>query len=113
MFAALDSVKFPINPFSAEYWTKPTAVESFLSKNPLSRNTAPHKSTLLAYTTSMSSKVSDQGSDHSAISTSAIPMIHSKKARKPFPLEELGKFKELVNGSDLTKIGLVEILKKQ
>jgi hypothetical protein len=36
----------------------------------------------------------------------------SKKG-KPFPPDQLAAFKEAVEGSDLTKAGLIEVLKKR
>jgi chromatin assembly factor 1 subunit A len=35
------------------------------------------------------------------------------KAKRPFPPEQLDEFKKAVEGNDLSKIGLVEILKKR
>jgi chromatin assembly factor 1 subunit A len=39
--------------------------------------------------------------------------VPSAKTKKPFPLDQLAEFKEAVEGSDLTKTGLIEVLKKR
>ncbi|KAJ5518153.1 Chromatin assembly factor 1 subunit A [Penicillium expansum] len=45
------------------------------------------------------------------VAGSALPA--TSKAKRPFPPDQLAEFKEAVEGSDLSKIGLVEILKKR
>lgn len=35
------------------------------------------------------------------------------KAKRPFPPDQLDEFKQIVEGSDLTKTGLIEVLKKR
>jgi chromatin assembly factor 1 subunit A len=37
----------------------------------------------------------------------------SGKPKRPFPPDQLPEFKQVVEGSDLTKTGLVEVLKKR
>ncbi|KNG88716.1 hypothetical protein ANOM_002757 [Aspergillus nomiae NRRL 13137] len=44
---------------------------------------------------------------------SALPLLGSGKSKRPFPSELLAEFKQVVDGSDLSKLGLIEILKKR
>jgi chromatin assembly factor 1 subunit A len=92
-----DAVKFPIDPFSTAYWEKPRA------------ETAAPKGRVAA--TGLEAFGVKPTSNPPAVS-SALPLPTSK-AKKPFPPESLGEFKQAVDGSDLSKIGLVEILKKR
>ncbi|CAG8411644.1 unnamed protein product [Penicillium salamii] len=88
-----DAVQFPIDPFSTAYWDKPKPVDQ-------------------------SAKA--RGVSGLAFATPALPgmtvtagLLPPSKAKRPFPPDQLSEFKEAVEGSDLSKIGLVEILKKR
>jgi chromatin assembly factor 1 subunit A len=95
-----DAVRFPIDPFSTAYWEKPKPA-------PTAKRTAvPAASSRPA------------GLDVFRVPTvpggpagTALPP--NSKAKRPFPPEQLGEFKEAVEGNDLSKIGLIEILKKR
>lgn len=82
-----DAVKFPIDPFSDAYWQKPRAI--------------PSNQTLESYRVNPSSNVPAAG------------RAFATKAKRPFPPELLPEFKQAVEGSDFSKIGLIEILKKR
>ncbi|KAJ5182922.1 hypothetical protein N7492_000538 [Penicillium capsulatum] len=91
-----DAVKLPIDPFSTVYWQKPRAADPGPGKN------VPHRpQTLDMYRAS-------GGPDAPAVGGALPP-----KAKRPFPPEHLGEFKEIVDGNDLSRIGVVEILKKR
>ncbi|KAJ5689342.1 hypothetical protein N7462_003734 [Penicillium macrosclerotiorum] len=93
-----DAVNFPINPHSDAYWEKPKA--------PAKRPVVPTNAhTLDAFRVK-------PGPDASPIG-SALPPAPTSKAKRPFPSEHLEEFKQAVEGSDLSKIGLIEILKKR
>lgn len=96
-----DAVKLPIDPFSTAYWQKPRTV-------PLS---VPGRVVPDVSVQTLDSFRLNPGSDASVLG-SALPPPTSK-AKKPFPPESLEEFKQVVDGSDLSKIGLVEILKKR
>ncbi|KAJ5416959.1 uncharacterized protein N7487_000509 [Penicillium crustosum] len=91
-----DAVKFPIDPFSAVYWEKPKPVDPVLAK----ARPATAIDGFLVPTV-----------PRAVAASSALPP--TSKAKRPFPPDQLAEFKEAVEGSDLSKIGLVEILKKR
>ncbi|CAG8284303.1 unnamed protein product [Penicillium olsonii] len=88
-----DTVQFPIDPFSTAYWEKPK------SSDQLSKPRGPPGSVFII----PALPGAPPGSG---------PLL-PYKAKRPFPPEQLSEFKEAVEGSDLSKIGLVEILKKR
>lgn len=93
-----DSVSFPIDPFSTAYWQKPSK----------SNDTAP------ATQSSNSNGTGAEGSNKTS-NNNGLTILGSGpgKAKRSFPPEQLEEFKSAVNGSDLSKLGLVEILKKK
>ncbi|KAJ6110359.1 hypothetical protein N7486_002594 [Penicillium sp. IBT 16267x] len=96
-----DTVKFPIDPFSTAYWQKPRATDQ-ASK---CRATQKPGGSLDVFRV-------QPGTDAAAVST-LPPPPPTFKAKRPFPPEQLSEFKEVVEGSDLSKIGVIEILKKR
>lgn len=95
-----EAVKFPIDPFSGAYWQKPRAVDqakAWVPQNPLGRAT-------------LHIPWGNHGPEPAV--GGALPTVTSK-AKRPFPPEQLDEFKQAVEGSDLSKLGLVEILKKR
>ncbi|KAJ5836708.1 Chromatin assembly factor 1 subunit A [Penicillium robsamsonii] len=90
-----DAVKFPIDPFSTAYWDKPKPVDQV---PPKARPATAIDGFLVPAVPGTSAG-------------SALPP--TSKAKRPFPPDQLADFKEAVEGSDLSKIGLVEILKKR
>lgn len=97
-----DSVTFPIDPFSTVYWQKPKP-----DATPGS-NGAPTPGG------SNSNNATAEGSNGGH--GNALTLLGSgtgKTKGRPFPPEQLAEFKGMVDGSDLTKMGLVEILKKK
>lgn len=78
-----DSVTLPIDPFSTAYWQKSSD----------SGSPAGGPSTM-------------EGSEQTL-------SILGTKSKRSFPPEQMAEFKSVVDGSDLTKMGLVEILKKR
>jgi chromatin assembly factor 1 subunit A len=113
-----DEHAFPIDPFSTSYWPKaqqPAPKQTVAMQPPrlpLS-NLNPNRSPSM---TPPSTK--GEGDQKSSIScqTSAPAKATAASASKPLkiaPDDVLPSFKEAVSGSDLTKAGLIEILKKQ
>lgn len=96
-----DSVTFPIDPFSTVYWHKPKAVDP-------APTGAAGRSTLHAFVGHAPANASTQ--EGAALAATATTPV---KAKKGLPAEQLEEFKQVVNGSDLSKLGLVEILKKR
>ncbi|KAJ5708993.1 hypothetical protein N7493_010327 [Penicillium malachiteum] len=97
-----ESVRFPIDPFSTAYWEKPRAAETTQKGRVTQKPTAIDM-------------FRAQHPDAPSGSGAAIPPPPPPafKAKKPFPPQQLADFKTAVEGSDLSKIGLVEILKKR
>ncbi|RAL07007.1 putative chromatin assembly factor 1 subunit A [Aspergillus homomorphus CBS 101889] len=104
-----DSVPFPIDPFSTVYWQKPKPAESAPSTMGLGRSTLH---AFMSQTVSGSHKGSVGGG--STADGSALAVVTAGRTKqRTFPAEKLGEFKQVVDGSDLTKLGLLEILKKR
>lgn len=110
---------FPIDPFSDTYWPKPQQAfkQSTMQPPRLPLSTLnPNKS---PSTTPPSAKGDvEEKSDifcqsSGTIRTQASAATASGKPLKLAPDDVLPAFKQAVEGSDLTKAGLVEILKKQ
>ncbi|KAJ5995212.1 hypothetical protein N7481_002189 [Penicillium waksmanii] len=99
-----DAVKFPIDPFSTAYWQKPRAAEQVSAKNKATNKQAKSANTQLIFKVPNSDK---------ACAAGALPPPPATKAKRPFPPEHLEEFKQVIEGSDLSKIGVVEILKKR
>ncbi|OOQ85574.1 putative chromatin assembly factor 1 subunit A [Penicillium brasilianum] len=96
-----DAVDFPIDPFSTAYWEKPKPVEPA----PTQPRIAPAgNSTLDGFRVSTTPGAP-------AVSSARPPA--TSKAKRPFPPEQLDEFRQAVEGSDLSKIGTIEILKKR
>ncbi|KAL6237612.1 chromatin assembly factor 1 subunit A-domain-containing protein [Aspergillus navahoensis] len=99
----LPSVTFPIDPFSSSYWYKPPKAPDPGLTNV---NGLGQRSTLNYYTVSPVTRDS-----------AFIAMQNEKRApgnpKRAFPPDQLGEFKTVVEGSDLTKTGLIEVLKKR
>ena len=126
---------FPIDPFSTAYWPSTAAVSTVPSSiiigqsstaasvppsqprmplNAASISTsnlpfphlphAPHDPSKLSLATTVTSAAATKGTS---------PATTGKPPKKPFPTELLPDLKKAVEGSDLTKAGLVEILKKR
>ncbi|PYH98384.1 hypothetical protein BO71DRAFT_316493 [Aspergillus ellipticus CBS 707.79] len=100
-----DSVTFPIDPFSTAYWQKPKAAE------PTQAAGMGRPSMLQAFVGhAPSHKPSGSGPVQEG---GALAVVAAGRTKRTFPAEQLAEFKEAVNGSDLTKMGLIEILKKR
>jgi chromatin assembly factor 1 subunit A len=97
-----DAVKFPIDPFSTAYWEKPKPAPPAKATAASGASGASGRATLDAFRV--------PAVPGGPVSTALPP---GSKAKRPFPPEQLGEFKEAVEGNDLSKIGLVEILKKR
>ncbi|GLA72868.1 hypothetical protein AtubIFM55763_003762 [Aspergillus tubingensis] len=104
-----DSVTFPIDPFSTAYWQKPKA-----AAEPAQAAGGLGRSTLHAFMGHPSSSSSHKpaGSGPGA-DGGTLAVLTAGRTKRTLPPEQLEEFKQVVNGSDLTKMGLIEILKKR
>ncbi|RHZ56694.1 uncharacterized protein CDV56_107677 [Aspergillus thermomutatus] len=100
-----DSVTFPIDPFSTAYWQKPKPAEQLPTGG-------PGRSTLHSF---MVVPPSTQSQTAAPTTEGVTPTLLTAggKAKRTLTPEQLAEFKEVVNGSDLTKTGLIEVLKKR
>jgi chromatin assembly factor 1 subunit A len=96
-----DTVKFPIDPFSTAYWEKPKPAEPAPTQT---RIAPPSMNTLDVFRVNTPSGAP-------AVGPAKPPA--TGKPKRPFPPEQLGQFRQVVESSDLSKIGTVEILKKK
>jgi chromatin assembly factor 1 subunit A len=108
---------FPINPFSSSYWLKAQQISKQAAMQPprlpLS-SLNPNRS--LSMTPPPSKGDVDDNAEPSCQQSAPLPTRATAKTTKPLKLapdEVLLAFKQAVDGSDLTKVGLIEILKKQ
>lgn len=99
----IEEIQLPIDPFSTAYWPKPKAAEQVATKG--SSLAVPTKSTLHAYSANASS--------HTQLPLAPPSRPVAAVKGKPFPPEHMAEFKEAVEGCDLTKAGLIEVLKKR
>ncbi|OJJ48485.1 hypothetical protein ASPZODRAFT_130529 [Penicilliopsis zonata CBS 506.65] len=118
-----ENVRFPIDPFSTAYWEKPrpadqppppplfpsaaaAAAATTAAAGGVGGGTGPSgRSTLHAYAVNSSAQASRGMSNIATLATGRV--------KRPFPPEQLAEFKAAVDGSDLTKAGLIEVLKKR
>lgn len=96
-----DLVKFPIDPFSTAHWEKPKVAEP----TPAQTRIVPSGgNTLDVFRVSNPPNAPAVGAARPPVTT---------KAKRPFPSEQLGEFRQVVEASDLSKIGTIEVLKKR
>ncbi|PLB42378.1 putative chromatin assembly factor 1 subunit A [Aspergillus candidus] len=94
-----DAVTFPIDPFSTAYWTPAPA--------PVGAGPAgPGRSSLHAF-------LGGAPSAGTAGSAGGAEGAGPGRTKRAFPADQLEEFKRAVDGSDLSKLGLIEILKKR
>lgn len=126
-----DNQTLPIDPYSTNHWTmmtkstpmKPkvdaTRVDADLTpmqpppRMPLT-SLAPNASPLRAFVTTMT-PADGTGQKENAVPPAVIAQQSKKSGKpvKPIPPDVLPAFKAAISGSDLNKVALIEILKKQ
>ncbi|KAI9830341.1 MAG: hypothetical protein M1819_005722 [Sarea resinae] len=128
----LDTVKTSIDPFSTSYWQKPvpatpTANQSLRSTNNLAGSNSgtmdPPRLPLHAVNRTNASISPPFGNPQLDLSgggkTPAVAFSNELNSKLPKPGKrmvapsDMAEFKQAVQGSDLTKAGLVEVLKKR
>lgn len=106
-----DTIHFPIDPFSTTYWPKPKVVEQAAPK--ASSSLPPVRATLHAFGVNPSSTHTLSPLAPPARPATTTDNKTASKAKKPFPPEHMDEFKQTVEGCDLSKAGLIEVLKKR
>lgn len=119
-----------IDPFSTEYWEPVTAPVQTGTMDPprLPLNSMKSTNTLQTSPSPLTSTSNNKVSNHKTVplsffasspsTTSTLPLHQSSggadaKPKKYLPDSDLPAFKEAIQGSDLSKVGLVEVLKKK
>ncbi|KAH8805786.1 chromatin assembly factor 1 subunit A-domain-containing protein [Xylogone sp. PMI_703] len=101
-----------IDPFSTEYWQKPVKEAKPMDppRLPLqamkSNNATPSNKPVKMFGLSDSIKSTTSSKDNS-------PSSADNKPKKLLPAQDLESFKREVQGSDLSKVGLIEVLTKK
>lgn len=135
----LPRFKFPIDPHSTSYWqttpaarTNATAAKSSTSAQPLNNNTlssgmhpppVPNNGSGETNASGLSnwssSHLNSQPSKTESSRVNAdgtqtlLPNANTIKPKRQFPPDQLAELKGIVEGSDLTKTGLIEVVKKR
>lgn len=108
-----DSVKFPIDPFTTKHWTD-TEKASPANKQELSiTSMQPPRYPLATLTANSILIKKDVGIDGKPLPSTVPNSTTSNKSVKLIDSEYMPAFKQAILGSDLTKAGLIEVLKKQ
>ncbi|KAI9795689.1 MAG: hypothetical protein M1825_001263 [Sarcosagium campestre] len=107
-----ENLKLPVDPFSTSYWSPPprqamtpVVVTPAPEAAATSTTTAMKPPRAPLYTISR-----PNGNTASSLPLPVIPKVQNKRLIEPELLED---FKMAVKGSDLTKAGLIEVLKKR
>ena len=111
----------PIDPYSTAYWPSPASAQNstLVSSKSTATMAPPHRIPLHTVNASntllpIPQSLIDPSTKPSPITGSSTSTSKARKTpTKPLPPELLDDFKLAVQGSDLTKAGLVEVLKKQ
>ncbi|EEH42682.1 uncharacterized protein PADG_07502 [Paracoccidioides brasiliensis Pb18] len=127
-----DTLNFPIDPFSSEYWNKPAppsrsplkhlthlsnqsieraGVSASSSQKQISQSSGLLQVPIIPSSASASSTTSATTFPPGQSTLPGAPPSH--KPRRPFPPDQVAEFREVIAGSNLTKAGLVEVLKKR
>ena len=105
----------PIDPFSTSYWEPSQATkavtDSTIMPPPSRTPLVPLVSSNTLLTVDGVSGLAPKHPSSGLSGSVSAPKV--KGAAKPFPAELLDGFKREIEGSDLSKIGLVEVLKKK
>ncbi|KAG9244742.1 chromatin assembly factor 1 subunit A-domain-containing protein [Calycina marina] len=129
MEVILDHELKSIDPFSTEYWAPPPKIISKMEppripldaiKSSSSAMNANANKTVMPFFTPASELAKDHANQ--SIATQAAPASTASKQENPktdkppkklLPLEDMEHFRNEVRGSDLSKVGMIEVLKKK
>ncbi|TGZ77180.1 hypothetical protein EX30DRAFT_398695 [Ascodesmis nigricans] len=98
-----DAVKGPIDPFSTAYWHPPAPQKTSMPP--------PPRQPLSIASHNNSSPSSTPSATASALASTSLAAAASA-GKKLVPPEEMENFRAAIDGSDMTKAGLIEVLKK-
>ncbi|KAI9676346.1 MAG: hypothetical protein M1817_000503 [Caeruleum heppii] len=106
----------PIDPFATSYWQKPDNHASPAKTSGTSTAMQPPRLPLQATQRSnvaMSVDLLSMMTGKESVATSTSVPLKVSKSKSAINLEDIEQFKDVVQGSDLTKAGLIEVLKKR
>ena len=109
-----DSTTFPINPYSTSHWHEDSIAKAAAPSNPVLSKMQPPRHPLSSLSPNASPPIKvEVGVDGKPLPIGPSKKGSSNKTPKLIDQEFLRDFKQAVDGSDLTKLGLIEVLKKQ
>lgn len=112
----IENPQLPIDPYSTSYW-KPNISTNTVNSSPRVNGTLMEPpriplNPINRQNTFLSSSVAMAGMN-GPTSNATAPLKPPKSAKRLIPSELMEEFKKAVNGNELTKLGLIEVLKKQ
>ena len=118
-----ETLSFPLDPFSDRYWKKPAAQSNDSpfkvpnhpadNSNSQSIKWKPFQQMFLPQTSSSSVPKPAEPIPITAAGSLNNSGGQLQKPSVSFPSDQLSEFKSVVSNSDLTKAGLIEVLKKR
>jgi len=109
-----ENINAPIDPFSTLYWKKPTVAKTATMKPPqLAKQTSLPTNALTSFVSVVKSDTAPTSMPPPPLTTSKSESKAVKKPKAHIADEDMDEFKKAIDGSDLTKLGLIEILKKK
>lgn len=110
----VDNINAPIDPFSTSYWKKPTIAKPAVTKPPqLSKQASLPTNALTSFVSVVKSDTAPTSMPPPPLTTSKSESKVLKKPKAHIADEDMDDFKKAIDGSELTKLGLIEILKKK
>jgi chromatin assembly factor 1 subunit A len=100
-----------IDPYSTKYWTAEKSSRQGATIAGKDGFAQPHRPALAEKTAKMNSLAQVSASAAAATITSGAPQAF--KVQRQIPQQDLDAFKAAINGQDLTKLAMIEYLKKQ
>lgn len=108
-----DSTTLPIDPFSKKHWIDGTKQKTIVKQESSTSTMQPPRQPLSSLSPNAIPAIKNEiGVDGKPLPANSKKTI-SDKPLKIIPSETMDDFKKAIMGSDLTKAGLIEILKKQ
>lgn len=110
-----DSTTFPIDPFSTKHWTDVTKPKPLTRTDSTPSSMPPPRQALSSLSPNAGPAVKHEvGVDGKPLPIQQKPNTNqNKKPLKLIESEFMSAFKQAIDGNDMTKAGLIEVLKKQ
>lgn len=108
-----DSTNLPIDPFATQHWTDEMKAKTTKQEPSTSMQPPACRKPLSTLSSNTSVAKQEVGVDEKPLPSATKKASVAGKAPRLIDQEFMQDFKQAVDGSDLTKAGLIEILKKQ